>query len=176
MRKIVHTMPRIVSTIERAARWLVLKMGLLGGLAILIIMVSTLVEVISRYVFNSPTAWSLPLNVYTLVAVACLSAGYTWSKGGHIKVDIVYREWSAPTRAKVNIATMTLGLGFLIVLIVGSWELTMVNLHKGGTMMAGTTMWPLWPDQILVPIGASVLLIQALVIIFLSFNQLRRRL
>jgi len=160
---------------RRFPKWMTYRLGLLGGIAILIIMVSTLIEVTARYVFNKPTMWAIPLNVYTLVGLTFLAASYTWARGGHIKVDIFYNRWSAKTQAVVNIVTLTLGLSFLAVVIVGGWELTMLSLKLGSKTSGGTLQWVLWPDHMLVPIGTAIVFLQALVFWFANFRALRRQ-
>jgi TRAP-type mannitol/chloroaromatic compound transport system permease small subunit len=55
-------------------------------------------EVISRYVFDAPTDWSYELSYMLYGSFFMLGAGYTLLKGGHVRTDIFYNNWSFRTR------------------------------------------------------------------------------
>jgi TRAP-type mannitol/chloroaromatic compound transport system permease small subunit len=59
-------------------------------------------EVIARYVFNRPTIWAYDLSYMLYGAHFMLGAGYTLLKGGHIRTDIFYQNWSPRTQGRVD--------------------------------------------------------------------------
>ena len=46
-------------------------------------------EVVSRYVFESPTQWSFDVTYFLSSLFLSLGMGYTWWSGGHVSVDLI---------------------------------------------------------------------------------------
>ncbi|MCL6637192.1 MAG: TRAP transporter small permease [Alicyclobacillus sp.] len=67
----------------------------MAAVLVLAIMVLTLWEVVSRYLFHNPSTWTLPLGDYLLLYVTYLGTAATFAQGGHIRVDFVL-EWLGP--------------------------------------------------------------------------------
>ncbi|MBW2562178.1 MAG: TRAP transporter small permease subunit, partial [Deltaproteobacteria bacterium] len=61
--------------------------------------VVTFYEVSARYVFNSPTCWTLDLTVHLLVWFGYLSMAYIEQKGRHIRVDLLTTQFSKRSQA-----------------------------------------------------------------------------
>jgi TRAP-type mannitol/chloroaromatic compound transport system permease small subunit len=61
-------------------------------------------EVIVRYLFNSPTSWSLDVSFIMYGALFMMGGAYTLSRGGHVRGDFIYRLWQPRTQAKVELA------------------------------------------------------------------------
>lgn len=62
-------------------------------------------EVIARYVFNSPTNWAHE-SMYLMFGMQYLIAGaYAMLTESHVRVDILYANFSARSRAMVNLLT-----------------------------------------------------------------------
>lgn len=55
-------------------------------------------EVIARYIFNSPTFWSVEVSEYLLVTLAFLSLAYVLTQNGHIRLELVYTRFTGKTR------------------------------------------------------------------------------
>ena len=53
-----------------------------------------LVEVIRRYVFNSPSVWGGELAQLLFGAYAILSGGVVLRENGHVNVDIIYANFT----------------------------------------------------------------------------------
>lgn len=59
-------------------------------------------EVIVRYLFNAPTAWSLDVSFIMYGALFMMGGAYTLSRGGHVRGDFIYRLWAPRTQAKIE--------------------------------------------------------------------------
>ncbi len=77
--------------IGRAVSWLTLAM----------VLVQTLV-VLQRYIFGVGQIWLQESVTYMHGLVFMLAAGYTLLHGGHVRVDIFYREASLRTKAVID--------------------------------------------------------------------------
>ena len=72
----------------------------LSGILILVIAVLIFQDVIQRYVFNSPTSWSLDLSGFLLVYIVFLSLSPTLESGQHVSVDLL-NEVVSPKMKKI---------------------------------------------------------------------------
>ena len=82
---------RMDGAVGRAEAWL------LGGLVAAMTLTSFL-QVICRYVFNSPLVWSEELARYLFVWVGLVGAGAAVRTGGHFGLDLLYRKLPGAVR------------------------------------------------------------------------------
>jgi len=119
-------------------------------------MVAVMREVVGRYFFHAPSDWSLELCGYLLVGLAYLAAAYTELEDGHIRIDFLYGHFKEKTKTIMDIIISFIGL-FWVVMVL--WQGGRVAFHslKMGARSADAMMWPLFPSQIVIPVGASLL-------------------
>ncbi|PLW75276.1 TRAP transporter small permease subunit [Cohaesibacter celericrescens] len=78
--------------------------------------------VLMRYVFGVGSIWMQELIIYLHAFLFMLASAYTFSKEGHVRVDIFYREARPRTKAKVNLfGALFLMMPFCILIIYVSW-------------------------------------------------------
>lgn len=129
----------------------------------LILTLSLLVfsDVFMRYLFNSPIVWGMELSQYQLVAVVFLSGGYTYLHHGHVKIDILYERWPPKIKASADLFTCLFIFLVSILLMIYGTELAVESYIKNHTMSTGISS-PLWPSQLMIPIGGLLLGLQCL--------------
>jgi len=127
--------------------------------SVLLIFVLLMIEVIRRYLLNSPTVWANELTQMIFGAYAVLGGGYILAAGGHVNVDIVFSRLSRKSQAKIDIVTFFLFFLFCMMMLYygGSlaWEaLTMLE--------SSASAWdpPVWPIKLTIPLGALLLFLQ----------------
>lgn len=139
------------ATIGRAVYWLIL----------LAVLIST-GNAVSRYAFNlSSNAW-LEIQWYLFSAVFLLCAGYTLLRNEHIRIDIVSGHLSRRAQAWIDVVGSVLFLlpmaAFILWLswpmFVESWVRHEISANAGGLIV--------WPVKILVPIGFLLLTAQGI--------------
>ncbi len=118
-------------------------------------------DVVLRYFFARPTLWGLELSCILLAYLTFLGGGYSFLHGGHVKVDFFYQKWTERTKAVVDLFTYTLILLFCFVLVWLGGAVAWEAIHEG---RVSTSAWapPLWPSQIMVPVGGMLVGLQAL--------------
>jgi len=80
-------------------------------------------EVIVRYLFNSPTSWSLDVAFIMYGALFMMGGAYTLSRGGHVRGDFIYRLWQPRTQAKVEFVLYFLFFfPGVIALVLAGWK------------------------------------------------------
>jgi len=137
-------------------RWLSYHTGLIAGGLTLVLMVAIMREVVGRYFFNSPSDWSLELSGYLLVAMGYLGASMTEFEEGNIRIDFIYSRFKGKKKAAVDAFIGLIGLCWSAVV---AWQGVVLSSHSWeiGARSAEAMAWPLFPSQVLIPIGAFLL-------------------
>ena len=139
------------------------KIGKVVCLLIFFMMIITTVEVISRYVFNHPTMWVWPIN-RQLFGLFILFAGvYTMHKQDHIRVEILYDNFSPRMKSIARWIALACFLIFIIGLILqGSRMAWMSWVAK--ERLSGAFQFPVYPLKILIPIAAFLFMLEGIVV------------
>ncbi|MPQ95432.1 TRAP transporter small permease subunit [Thioclava sp. JE_KL1] len=82
-------------------------------------------EVISRYVFNSPTNWAHEAMYLMFGMQYLISGAYAMLTESHVRVDIFYAPLSKPRKAWVDLLTSVFFFIFAGTLLVTSWIFAM---------------------------------------------------
>ena len=147
----------VVGAVDRVAEW----SGLLFCWLIVPLVLAMVYEVIARYAFNAATIWSYDIAYMTYGSHFMLGAAYTLLRGGHIRTDIFYMNWSPRTQGIVD-ASLYLFLffpGMALFFWMGlqealqSWDIREVS---------DASPWrpPLYPFKTVIPVAAALILVQ----------------
>ena len=118
-------------------------------------------EVISRYAFGAPTAWSFDLTYMLYGSIFMLGAAYALHKGAHIRTDFFFEQWSIRTQGWIDsLAYLVFFFPSLIIFLVVSGNEGWYAFQIGET--SEQTPWRpiLWPFKAVVPLTCLLLLIQ----------------
>lgn len=146
---------RILTFLERC-------LNNIASLALFLIMLIVVADVMLRYFFNSPFAWSYELiSLYLMVVLFFFSLSDTLSHNAHVSVDILQNYMPV----KLRHAADMIGYGCASVVFAGivymsatrTWE-----SYVGSDVIAGSIAWPTWLSSIAVPIGAGLLFLRML--------------
>ncbi len=124
-----HLLDRISIITGRLISWLTL-----------IMVITTFVIVVMRYVFDAGFIWLQESVIWMHALVFMMGAAYTLQQEDHVRVDIFYRELSVTGRAWIDIAGSILFLlplcGFLAYqaydFVAVSWSLHEASRESGG--------------------------------------------
>ena len=131
--------------------------------AVLLVFVTLAVtyEVITRYLFASPTTWVIEITEYCLLFITFLGMAWVLKNEWHVKVDLVLNLLNPRAQALVN--TMTSILGVLISLALCwyggrvSWDVFVRDYYQFAVLKI-----PYVYVISVIPIGSLLLLIQFL--------------
>lgn len=131
------------------------------SLFILVLLYAVCHEVIARYVFDAPTDWSYELTYMLYGSFFMLGAAYTLLKGGHVRTDIFYNNWSARTRGIVDAVLYLFAFfpGMVFFLWIGGVEaMHAIEINE----RSDATPWApsLVPFKLSVPVSAALLIAQ----------------
>jgi TRAP-type mannitol/chloroaromatic compound transport system permease small subunit len=118
-------------------------------------------EVIARYAFRAPTIWAFDVSYMLYGSHFMLGAAYTLYRGGHIRTDIFYQNWSLRTRSTVDAILylffffpgMALFFWMGLQEALQAWDIREVS---------DASAWrpPLYPFKTVIPVAAFLILVQ----------------
>jgi len=143
---------RYMDATSRAVGRVVMYM-IFGMIAIL------LYETISRTFFNTPHIWSVESAQFVMAAYYLLGGGYTLLIGSHVRMDLLYNNWSAKKKAVADVITFFIALTYLVVLTYGGWQgIQYAIKYKQVTYSAWAPQ--VAPIKIIMQIGIVMMLLQ----------------
>ena len=151
-------MKKFLDFVDKMNLWI----GKVFAFLILFLVLAIMYEVASRYFFNAPTRWSNEISQYLLTGVVMLGAGFCLVHDGHVRVDILYRNFSPRARAVVDLVSFLMIFIFVAAMVWKGGELCYDALIHDKRSMTILEM-PLFPSMVLVPIGGVLLGLQGLV-------------
>lgn len=130
------------------------------GAALLIAaaMVLTVVEVLSRKIFNAPLPGVIDMFDLGMAAVAFLGASFCQQTGGHVRMELVVRRLSGRSLWLVESLTAMLAFGFVAAVGVASAEAVARAYRVGDSTM--DLLLPVWPSKLLVTFALFVLAVR----------------
>jgi TRAP-type mannitol/chloroaromatic compound transport system permease small subunit len=125
-----------------------------------IVVIFVVYEISARYFFNAPTIWANEATVYLSAMGYLLGGAYSLYFRAHVSVDILYLRFSKRTQAVFNVITFFFTLAYLGALI---WMGSKYSFESLKIREATGSPWnpPVYPLKICIPLGASLLLLQA---------------
>ncbi len=148
--------------ISGAIDWINQKIGKgVGWLVVLAVLISAL-NAISRFSLNlSSNAW-LELQWYLFGGVVLLGAGYTLKNNEHIRIDILNSRFSPRTRNLIDIfGHLFFLLPLCILMLVLGWPFFTRALVSGEVSSSAGGLI-IWPAKLLIPVGFLLLFLQAI--------------
>ena len=139
------------------------KAGIAASYLTMVMMTIISYEVLSRYLFNSPTKWAW-LTCKQLFGLFILIAGvYTMSKKAHIRIEIFYSHFSKKTKFLSKMISLAFFAFFIGCLIhQGTWmALESLAVREKAT---GVFPMPLYPLKLLIPLISILFLLEGIVI------------
>jgi TRAP-type C4-dicarboxylate transport system permease small subunit len=142
---------------ERATLWL----ARIASAALAIIAVVTFVDVVGRYFFNAPFAFTVELTQLAMAIVVYFGVGIVTHEDAHINADVVTLRLPPRGRALFALVMNLLAAAFLVLMVWRLWVQADFLREKGDTTMVWTV--PLWPFAFAVAFGSIFLLTGVLV-------------
>jgi TRAP-type mannitol/chloroaromatic compound transport system permease small subunit len=150
LRQVLRTIDLVNAWVAKTVAWVVV-----------VIIATTIYEIVMRYVFNAPTDWVFEFNYLIHGPYFLLLGAYTFAINGHVNVDIIYARLSKRARAVVDLFTMPLFFFFTLMMLVYGGSFAMNSLSFRETL---SSAWapPIYPIKFAIPVAAFLLLLQGL--------------
>jgi TRAP-type mannitol/chloroaromatic compound transport system permease small subunit len=152
---------RLFKAVLRAVDRLSEGIGLLVSVLMPAMVVVLAIEVVARYVFNSPTLWAYDTAIFMFGYTGLLGGAYALKRREHINVDLFYARLSPRGKAVLDVITGLLFFFFMALVVIYGWG-TAIDALEGGEATA--TLWgpPIGHFKLMIPIGAALLILQGL--------------
>lgn len=135
-------------------------------IALLLMMLITVIDVVLRYVFNSPLEWSSDIvSRYLLVSAFFLTLSYALRKDVHVGIDFVFRRLPARSRRILAVVGNVSSLFFFSMILIAGVTVTWEAWSSQEVPFGGLT-WPTWTSYVFVPLGVIVLVARILFQVF----------
>jgi TRAP-type mannitol/chloroaromatic compound transport system permease small subunit len=117
---------------------------------------------VSRKAFNASSNAFLEIQWYLFAAVFLLASGYTLMRQEHVKIDVVSGRFSKRTQIWIDLIGLTLFLIPFVIVIVNLAMPLVTNAYRTHEMSSNAGGLIRWPVFALLPLGLTLLAIQAI--------------
>lgn len=118
-------------------------------------------EVVSRYVFNSPTKWSYESATHMGVLIAYGGWAYVLRHRAHVRIDIIYAHLSPKGKAVVDlICDLFLFFPLITAMTYAAVNKLLFSLSMNEILTETNWYPPAWPIRIIVLLGLCMFLLQ----------------
>ncbi|MBS7540717.1 TRAP transporter small permease subunit [Ancylobacter lacus] len=153
MQSVLLAVDRLNAFIGKAFAW-----------CIVILTLAITYEVFRRYVLKDPTTWAYDVSLMLYGALFMMAGAYTLSRNGHVRGDFLYRKWSPPTQARVDLVLYFLFyFPGILALIYSGWG----YFHLAYMLNEHSSFSPdgpiIWPIKAVIPITGAMMLLQGVV-------------
>lgn len=147
----------IAHKIDSLSNWV----GKVTSLLIYVMIGTIIFEVVSRYIFDSPTIWSTETTTMVFGVFGLASGVYTHFCRAHVKMDIFYSRWSERTKAIADACTFPL---FLIFCAVFLWKSGLYAWDACVGLEHSRTAWgpPSYPWKATIPVIVFLMILQGI--------------
>ena len=111
------------------------------------------VNVIARFVFNSPLAVADEMSCYLFVLMSFMGTAIAARRKAHLGLTIVTDKLSPAAARKVQVLMYLIAAVFCLLIVVFGVEMVMSQYTLG--QETATMQWPEWIYGLFVPVGAA---------------------
>ncbi len=133
----------------------------ISGLVVTFLMLLTTVDVVLRYVFNSPIPGAYSLCEMLMIGVVYPAIAFVQGAKGHVRVDIIIDRLRGIRRTTFELATLWLAL---VAFSGMCWKSTMLAWENWvtGDYAMGLLNIPYWPTKTVMSLGLALLCLRFL--------------
>jgi TRAP-type mannitol/chloroaromatic compound transport system permease small subunit len=153
--------PRSLLTIIRVIDRFTDTTGFIISLLALPLVGAVVIEVISRYVFHSPTTWAYDVSYMLYATLFMLGAAYALHKGAHVRTDFFWEKFSVRTKGIIDsVSYIVFFFPALIMLGYIGFDQTIYSFDIGEQSDQSPWRPILWPFKAVIPLACLLLMIQ----------------
>lgn len=153
-RAIVRHVTGVIDTV-------VLWTGKLVAWFAVVLMFAIVYHVVMRYAFNAPTVWAYDVTYMLYGSLFMLGAAYCLLKGGHVRTDFLYNNWTPRTQGIVD-AVAYIVLFFPAMVLFFDAGFTYAERSWAQQERGFYSPWapPIYPFKTAIPVGIALLMLQ----------------
>jgi len=122
--------------------------------------------------FFLPSLWTLEAAQFAMVAYYILGGPYSIQLDANVRMDLFYGSWSVRKKAWFDVFTIFFLIFFLGVLLYGAYDSTSYAIQYGERSPSAWRPY-MWPIKVVMCIGFSLMLLQAVSELFKDIARIR---
>lgn len=132
--------------------------ALLAGITVCIMMLQVTVDVVGRYVFNSPLPATIAfVSHYYMLFVVFLPLALPERTDGHIAVEIVTERLAPAVQRHLRSWFYLVGGIIYAVMARASWLEAMSKFDTSAKVIENNLPVPIWPGYFILPVGCGLI-------------------
>lgn len=141
------------------------RIGRFAMYMIFVMMGVLLYSAISRTFFDVPLIWVVEVAQMTMAAYYLLGGSYSLQLGSHVRMDLVYGQWSSKGKAFMDTFTSCFLLFYIVILLYGGISSTEYAIEYS---QKNYSVWgpPLAPIKVVMTFGIFLMLLQVIATFF----------
>ena len=164
-------MPKAILTYVRSVEAANRRVGRLAMYVVFVMAAILFWSAISK-TFFLPSAWTLEMAQFAMVAYYLLGGPYSMQLDSHVRMDLLYTKWSPRARTWVDSFTIVFLIAYLILLLYGGLSSAEYALRYGERAHSAWRPY-MAPIKILACVGIFLMLLQAFAVLFRDIAKLR---
>ena len=111
--------------------------------------------------FFRPALWTYEFSQFLMVAYFLVGGAYSIQLKSHVRMDLIYGNWSEKTKSLWDSVTSLVLIAYLVLLLYGSIDSTIYAISYGERSYS---IWRpyMWPIKIIMTFGIFLMLLQAI--------------
>ena len=159
-----RTLLRLIEQLNRLG-------SLISQCCLVLLLVLVFHEVVARYLFNSPTLYSVELSEYLLIMLAFIAAGWVMQEDRHVRMQSFVHLLPERVRHLIACLTSFIVLLFCSVLVWYGFKAAYIAWH-GQYHSSSLLNMPMWIPYLVIPLGSLLLALQVIVQLCAHVEQL----
>lgn len=126
-------------------------------ISVAVMAVLVFANVVARYIFNSPLAFSDEIASYLFILMSFMGTAIAARRRAHLGLSIVTDKLSPTARRYVMTAMYAISAFFCLLILIFGIQMVMSQYQLG--QETATMQWPEWIYGLFVPVGAAFAMI-----------------
>ena len=158
-------MPKIISSYVKYIDGLTSIIGRITMYLVFVLMGILVLSFVTRNIINFPLMWIIEMAQFTMTAYYLMGGAYSMMEDQHVRMDIVYGNFSDKNKARMDLFTSFFLIFYLVTLLIGSYSSLIYTINTNQKLF---TAWApyVWPIKTIVLFGILLMLLQSFSIFF----------
>ena len=127
---------------------------------------------VTRNIINLPLIWIIEMAQFIMTGYYLMGGAYSMLDDQHVRMDLVYGNFSEKNKARMDLFTSIFLLFYLIVLLIGSYNSLVYTLETNKKLF---TAWApyVWPISTIMFLGILLMLLQTISTMFKDYAKVK---
>ena len=158
-------MPKIISSYVKYIDGLTSIIGRITMYLVFVLIGILVLSFVTRNIINFPLMWIIEMAQFTMTAYYLMGGAYSMMEDQHVRMDIVYGNFSDKNKARMDLFTSFFLIFYLVTLLIGSYSSLIYTINTNQKLF---TAWApyVWPIKTIMLFGVLLMLLQSFSIFF----------